>query len=302
MNLQQKDILWTLDDVRDFHSQEDLYDHLDVSDHLKDAIFRPPELEKRGDEAKTQILGKRFDRVSFSKTEISGITFKNCIFENCLFVASSIKHCEFHGCKFILTNTYKISISDTYLDPISFTQCLLPKKHQNIGVGLYQSLLRNSRKTEQIEFERDAHFLFLRWKRFQDAYEIVSWWKTGMLTSQPFQFSRKCLKYVRRLAWEKFFGSGLKIRYFVVTLFVVIVALSTLNYIFRANFGLMQENEAIVSFWDALYFTTISVTTLGYGDITPTTLAGRIVATAQSIIGFCMFAVFASMLFRRISP
>ena len=302
MNLKNKDILWTLGDVREFPSQKELYNHLDVSDHLKDAIYRPPELKKRGDEAKTQILDKRFDRVSFSKTEISGITFKNCIFDHCLLVASRIKDCEFHRCKFILTNTYKISISDTYLDPISFTQCLLPNKHQNIGVHLYQSLLRNSRMTEQIEFERDAHFLFLRWKRFQDAYEIVSWWRTGTLPSQRIQFLRKCLKYVRRLAWEKFFGSGLKIRYFMVTVFVAIVALSTLNYIFRAKFGLMQENEAITSFWDALYFTTISVTTLGYGDITPTTLAGRIVATVQSVIGFCLFAVFASMLFRRMSP
>ena len=76
MNLKNKDILWTLGDVREFPSQKELYNHLDVSDHLKDAIYRPPELKKRGDEAKTQILDKRFDRVSFSKTEISGITFR----------------------------------------------------------------------------------------------------------------------------------------------------------------------------------------------------------------------------------
>ena len=217
-------------------------------------------------------------------------------------MSSQINDCEFHDCKFILTNTYKIAISDTYLDPMSFTQCLVYKKHQNIGVHLYQALLRNSRRVEQIEFERDAHFLFLRWKRLQEAYAIVSWWRAGVPRPLICQFVQRCLKYARRWAWEKFFGSGLRLRYFVATVFLAITFLSAVNYCYRVEFGLMQESGIITSFWEALYFTTISVTTLGYGDITPTTVMGKLVATAQSVTGFFLFAMLASMLFRRISP
>ena len=302
MALKEEDILWTLDGAREFSTQEDLYNHLEVSDHLKNTIYQPPELKQQGNQSIARIQNKTFERVNFSKTEISGISFRNCTFDHCLFVASKINNCEFHDCRFVLTNIFKISISHTYIDPMSFARCLVQKKHQNIGVHLYQVLLKNSRRTEQIEFERDAHFLFLRWKRFQEAYEIKSSWKARASHPLSFQFVLICLRYVHRWAWEKLFGSGLRVRYFVVTVFLVIISLSTLNYICRDEFGLMQENDVITSFWEALYFTTISVTTLGYGDITPTTVMGRMVATVQSIAGFCLFAILASMLFRRISP
>ena len=297
-----ENVLWTLNGAREFSTQEELYRHLDVADHLKDTIYRPLSLKQRGDEIKTQVRNKRFERVNFSKTAISGISFRNCLFEHCLFISSQIADCEFHGCKFKLTNTHKIEISNTYIDPLSFSQCLLYSKHQNIGVHLYQVLLRNSRGTEQIEFERDAHFYFLRWKRLQDAYRIASLWKAGISRKQMTEFISLCLRYARRWGSEKFFGSGLRIRYFSLTVIFAILLLSTINYFCRVEFGLVVENNIIASYWEALYFTTISVTTLGYGDITPTTLLGRLAATVQSVVGFCLFAVLASMLFRRISP
>ena len=302
MSHPDEDILWSLADAREFSSQDDLYAHLDVSDHLKDAIYTPSELTHRPDQSKTQLQNKQFDRVSFSKTVISGISFRNCTFDHCLFIGSQIRDCEFHQCRFILTNTYKITISRTYLDPSSFSRCLSRTKHQNIGVHLYQVLLSNSRNCEQIEFERDAHFLFLQWRRFQDAYEIAKWWKSRDPTPLSRPFLRHCLKYSLRWIWEKMFGCGLRIRYFSMTVILTILFLATMNYVFRIEFGLMSGTCLISSFWDALYFTTISVTTLGYGDITPTTTVGRIVATLQSVVGFCLFAMFASMLFRKMSP
>ncbi len=302
MTSDDRDILWNLDGAREFSTQEELYHHLDVADQLKDITYRSSHLKQRGEETKTQLRSKKFERVNFSKTSITGISFRNCTFDHCLFISSHINDCEFHACKFSSTNTHKIAITDTYIDPLSFTQCLEYSKHQNIGVHLYQVLLRNSRKTEQIEFERDAHFYFLRWKRLQDAYQIASLWKGGISGSAITEFLLLCLRYVRRWGWEKFFGSGLRIRYFSSTVVLVILILSTINYYFRLEFGLTLDNDTITSYWDALYFTTISVTTLGYGDITPTTLTGKLAATVQSVVGFCLFATLASMLFRRISP
>lgn len=40
-----------------------------------------------------------------------------------------------------------------------------------------------------------------------------------------------------------------------------------------------------ISFADALYFTLVTGLTIGYGDIAPVTLAGRIVAILTGIIG-----------------
>ncbi|MDE0532513.1 MAG: ion channel [Albidovulum sp.] len=291
---------WHLNDCCKIKSQENLLEMLKTSKHLIDALYMPNDLKRTDGPQQTRIRDKIFERVSFSKTHISGFIFRNCIFKNCLFIGTAIGNCEFHNCKFVLTNTHKIKISGTYIDPNSFNKCLDQSKHQNIGVHLYQILLDNSRGTRQIEFERDAQFLFLRWKRFQEWYEIQNWPEQEARVSR--QFVLKCLAYTRRLAWEKLFGSGLRVRYFFGTVTFAIALFSTLNYQLRDNFGLMRQGEPVSSCLETIYYTIISFTTLGYGDIVPTTSMGQFVASAQSLIGFSLLALFASMCFRKISP
>ena len=297
-----EETFWHLNGSSPIESQEDLHELLQVSRHITNALYKPNDLHRTDDPRQCRIRDTIFERVSFSKTHILGFTFRNCIFDRCLFIGTIIEDCEFHNCKFILTNTHKISISGTYVDPTSFRRCLVQGKHQNIGVHLYQILLSNSRGTQQIEFERDAQFLFLRWKRFQDCYEISNWSKRETTTRISKQFTLKCLGYLRRLAWEKLFGSGLRLRYFIATVAFTIASFSILNFLLREKFGLMLKGEPVSSCMEALYYTIISFTTLGYGDIVPTTSMGQFVASAQSLIGFCLLALLASMLFRRISP
>lgn len=56
------------------------------------------------------------------------------------------------------------------------------------------------------------------------------------------------------------------------------------------------NNEPINGMWKHFYFSTITLTTLGYGNIVPNDLWAEIVATIQSIIGFMGFAVFAGVI------
>lgn len=293
---------WHLNGATSITSPEEFYDLLRVSRHIRLLLYIPSVLERTNDPKQSRIQDTTFERVSFSKTRISGLTFRNCTFDQCQFIGAEIEDCEFHDCKFILTNTYKLSISRTYIDPMSFRKCLRRQKHQNIGVHLYQMLLSNSRGTEQIEFERDAQFFFLRWKRFQDAYEIKNWRKREGEARSWGRFILKCGEYLRRLAWEKLFGSGLRLRYFVTTVVGAITAFTTLNYSWRVEFGLTFEDAPITSWVEALYFTIVSFTTTGYGEIVPTTHWGQVVASVQNLFGFCLLALLASMLFRKITP
>ena len=292
---------WRLADGTRVKTPEELHQLLQVSRHIVNVIYEPGELCPMGDPTRSQIRDTKFERVSFSKTRVSGFTFQNCIFDQCLFIGTTITDCEFHNCQFTCTNTHKISVSGTYIDPASFSECLSKDKHQNIGVHLYQALLSNSRGTEQVEFERDAHFLFLRWKRFQDAYEIRKWLTVDRRDRFSKKFLLKCMTYLRRLLWEELCGSGLRIRYFIRTVAGTIAAFATINYLCREEFGLMLGTKTISSVREAVYYTIISFTTLGYGDIVPTTLTGQMFASVQSFTGFCLLALLVSMLFRRMS-
>lgn len=290
-------ILWDLDDIENikvYSHQNSFYHDLDAKTILEDAIYKPDKLCRISNHEKTKISNKEFRRVNFSKTKIQGISFHDCSFDQCLFISSNISDCEFHNCQFILTNTYKISITDTYLDPNCFKKCLRRNKDQNIGIHLYQMLRKNSRNAEQTEFARDADFLFLRWERYQYLYEIKKHNDLKNITKYVF-------KFVGRWAWELFLGSGIKVRYLAGTAILISLSFSLINFFFKEEFGLVYQNKLITSYLDAFYFTVVSLTTLGYGDITPTTECGKLVASLQSAFGFFLFAILASMLFRRIS-
>ena len=301
--MSQDDEFWNLSAANGIATQEQFLEHLNKSDHLKDTIYESSTLTRQDKSPVIRVSGKEFERVSFSKTLISGINFRDCKFNCCQFIGSVIDHCEFHNCEFVSTNTHKLSISDTYINPLSFKRCLDPKKHQNLGVHLYQALLNNSRRNEQPEFERDAHFLFLRWKRYQDRYEISKKWKSGgLLRKGKREFTKMLLSWIRRWIWEKLFGSGLRIRYYIVTVIATVLGFSSFNFTKREQLGLSIDNIDMSTCLEAAYFTVISLTTIGYGDIVPTTSFGQVVAIVQGIVGFFLFAVLASMLFRKVTP
>ena len=277
-----RDEFWTLDGAAPVDSPEAFFAALSASSRAVDMVYRPPVLTPPPG-VSPRIQGKTFVHVSFSKTRISGIDFRDCVFEHCLFINSAIENCEFHNCRFVTVNTHKISIAQTYIDPRSFDNCLDRRKHENIGTHLYQMLLRNSRGQEQIEFERDAQFYFLRWKRYQDRYEKKYW------------------SAFKRWIWEFLFGSGVKIKPYIITTMVTMILFWIANYTWHAEFGLALGDTPLSAAAGTLYFTVISLTTLGYGDIVPTTWLGRLFSALQSVVGFILFAMLASMLFRRMS-
>ena len=50
---------------------------------------------------------------------------------------------------------------------------------------------------------------------------------------------------------------------------------------------------------DAFYFTTITLATVGYGDIVPTTDAGKLFTIFYVILGIGIIATFANLLFKQ---
>ena len=51
------------------------------------------------------------------------------------------------------------------------------------------------------------------------------------------------------------------------------------------------EPDSFNSFFDAVYWSTVSLTTVGYGDIYPVTVLGRTVAMVSSFFGIAIVAL-----------
>lgn len=56
------------------------------------------------------------------------------------------------------------------------------------------------------------------------------------------------------------------------------------------------EPESFVTFFDAVYWVTVSLTTVGYGDIYPVTTVGRIITMVSSIFGIAIVALPAGII------
>lgn len=66
---------------------------------------------------------------------------------------------------------------------------------------------------------------------------------------------------------------------------------------FAAAFWLVQGfKPEKISFWEAVYFSVVTITTLGYGDIQPGLIYTRMLAAAEAVVGVLMIGLFLSAL------
>ena len=63
-------------------------------------------------------------------------------------------------------------------------------------------------------------------------------------------------------------------------------------YIFVSAMLIFQlEPNLFNNFFDALYWATISITTIGYGDISPVTPIGRLITMCSALVGVAVIAL-----------
>ncbi|SFT01869.1 Pentapeptide repeat-containing protein [Sulfitobacter marinus] len=262
---------------------------------LKDLLYRPEKLVSPKPPAKWMVRNKTFINVSFSKTQIQYIEFTDCNFEDCLFIGSIITDCRFNNCEFDWCNFFRAEFKNCYVDPKVFERCNDSVKHPNVGMSLYQELLNNSRQEGQPDFALEAQYQFKRWQRYLKWEQLkdsdAGFLKRGLLLAAIMK--AKILEITT--------GSGTRLFNFSVTAASLLIFLTVINHTFAQCFGLMIDKEPVVDWSEAFYFSTIVVTSLGFGDITPTTVSGHVVIAFEAIVGFVTLATLVSMLFRKIT-
>lgn len=101
----------------------------------------------------------------------------------------------------------------------------------------------------------------------------------------------KLVRYSRRI--ELLFNVLNKERVTLFTVFMVAVAyiIVTALIMFNAEGSIDGENAHFQTFFDALYWATTTLTTVGYGDIYPATNIGRFISMLSAIFGVAIIAL-----------
>lgn len=246
------------------------------------SILYYPDIFNESPKKTINIRDTVFIDVSFKDTTFNNVRFARCSFERCLFLSARFNNCEFVNCKFKDTNTLKSKFTDTYIKPNIFSENFDLKEDANIAADLYHSLYKNLSGERQPDRAKESLYLM---HRAENAY----------LSYRHSENEISTLTYYKSKLWHFFHfvtsGYGLKLYRVLLTLLFVVLTFSVINYIFRDEF-FAQGN--ICTFFDSVYFTLVTLTTLGYGDITPTTQPGRIVIIIQTVIGISVISLFLS--------
>ena len=80
-------------------------------------------------------------------------------------------------------------------------------------------------------------------------------------------------------------ASRVKIFVFLFTVIVIVLVIGTLMYLIEG------EESGFTSIPAGIYWAIVTLTTVGYGDITPVTLLGKSIASLVMVIGYGIIAV-----------
>lgn len=80
-------------------------------------------------------------------------------------------------------------------------------------------------------------------------------------------------------------ASTYKISVFLLVVFTLTVLVGTVMY------ALEGPHNGFTSIPDSIYWTIVTITTVGYGDITPTTVVGKMLASLIMLSGYAIIAV-----------
>ena len=77
---------------------------------------------------------------------------------------------------------------------------------------------------------------------------------------------------------------------------IAVVTLAAAYIVISALVIFNVEPDSFHTFFDAVYWATVSLTTVGYGDIYPVSVMGRIITMASSILGIAIVALPAGII------
>lgn len=249
-------------------------------------LYYPAKFES-GERRPCMFKKKRFLEVSFKDTDIYNVRFIRCTFVRCLFIGASANNCEFIDCSFIDTNTSKWKISECLLAPQCFDKNFDLVSDTNIAIDLYHSLYKNASAEHQ-----PKHALESLYRMNQAENHHLDSQKRRNVIDRKTYLIRKTAHVVSDFVS----GYGLRTLRVLRLLLIVIVVFSGLNYGLR---DFIFSDGKVDSLIDSFYFTCITITTLGFGDIIPSTQFGKVFITMQVLSGFVVISLFLAAVANR---
>lgn len=276
-------------------TEEEFTNILSNSHDARGLAYWPATFEPSG-QWKT-IRDKKFIGCSFKDTTLVGVYFFNCQFEDCLFLSAEFRECEFTHCTFEGSNLHRAKFTRSRISPGAISSYFRPlrfPRYANIGVHVFQELLKVSLDEHQHEYAPKAYYYWKYWDRFNELHNFQK---------KRIGVKRFGARWVfNALHWFAT-GYGVKATRAMFSSFLLFLWLVIFNFLNWQTLGMVSQAELgqTGSWVEAVYFTLVSITTLGYGDIVPGNAVGQYVMVIETALGVLWLGVLASVVAKRVA-
>lgn len=247
-------------------------------------------------------------RLGLRSANFKDCQFLKCIFEDCYLRKAEFHNVDFTGSFFKGCNLEKATFEACKFWYVHFFRCRLNYEEilqclptePNIAILLLRTLKQNAVEMgekkiadklliKEIETEkRELKNRFLGVSEYyKKRYDIIARIKNGLMFL-ALSFS------------GKIWGHGLRIVNILRSAIVIILVFALLFHQYGV-FGYRSGNVVSITLMQAIYVSTITFTTLGYGDYTPVSIISQFMCAAESLLGIVFLGFLAAAVYRRLA-
>jgi uncharacterized protein YjbI with pentapeptide repeats len=261
--------------------------------------------------SKSEFSGAHFEKASlykanFSKSSLIQVNFENSDLRNvqfsdsdmrgCNFLSADLRETDFKSCNLLEANFSKANlsfadVSDADLSHANFNETNL----RGLAFGNYKSMHGKYLGIHGLD-SSFGNALFVRDAMDQDYLDTLK----QSIEETPNSFSKKT-KQIGFFLWSLFdYGrSLLKVCFFAL---LIALGFATVYYFdMYLNLGIIDYSSSAQSWFTPFYYSIVTYSTLGFGDITPSHWFGEIVVVIEVILGYVTLGLLLSILANKVA-
>lgn len=224
-------------------------------------------------------------------------SLENAIFSNMLLENNQISDCDCRGLKIINSYIEKLKFEDKYitkLDEYVFIDTIkLDKKYKKCyeeTAKVYKNISKKLEENNLINHASEYYYLYkcIENKSLTGVDKINSsiYWLLCGYGERP--------TYALITSLEIIFGFAILYMFTGLS-----VSGDIVNYVEAFSYGFLERN-VVTDFMSCLYFSTVTFTTVGYGDITPLNLS-VLLSGIEMFLGLTMMGIWTATLAMKIT-
>lgn len=246
-------------------------------------------------------------RLGMKDGRVHDCIFRHCIFQHCYFRNVRFRNVNFTGSFFKDCNFSKATFEACCFWYVRFSKCCLNydeilqsiPPESNIAISLLRSLRQNAIEMGE---KKIADKILLREIEIEKQ-ELknqfcarTEYYKSGYGTIERFLSG---LKFLALLVSGFIWGYGLKLWNLIASGLLSILAFAILIFKYGSFVSNGSSTRVDLSFFQSLYLSITTFTTLGYGDFTPASVGSYFICAVESFLGIIFLGFLAASVYRR---